>query len=142
MTEGRTPERGRLIGPRGEVLLFFALLDFVFAYAVTNPIRPLVPQYVWLNSVLPLWVWGLWWLLTGVVCLVFAFLPVDTPAFTAAIAVKVGWGLLSGIGWLNGQDPRGYVSAIIWLGFAYFVFRVAGGIPPPADRGGRRWIRS
>jgi hypothetical protein len=131
------------VGRRGEVLLFFALLDGVFAYAVFNPRRPLNPQYVWLDSVLPLWVWGTLWAVTAAIALVYAFQPRDTLAFTVCISIKVGWGLLSLFGWIAGADDRGYVSAMIWLGFAYFVFRVAGGIPGPgheADDREQPWI--
>lgn len=117
---------------RSEALLFFAALDFVYAYSLLVPLQPVNEQQQWMATKLPLWVWGGLWLIVGVLCLVFAFLIWDTIAFTAAVAIKVCWAILSLFGWIDGAVPLGYVSAVIWLVFAWFVFRVAGGIPPPA----------
>lgn len=117
---------------RSEALLFFAALDYVYAYSLFNPTQPLNSQHVWMSALLPLWAWATLWLTTAVLCTVFAFLIWDTVAFTAAVAIKVCWALLSFFGWLAGAFPMGYVAAAVWLVFAWFVFRVAGGIPPPA----------
>jgi hypothetical protein len=131
------------IGRRGAALLFFTLLDLVYAYALLNPPRPLSEAYSWPQTLLPLWVWALIWASVGALCLVFAFLPRDTVAFTAAVALKVMWGLIFLIGQAVGGVERGYVSAVIWLAFAAFVYLIAGGIPAGAPgRKGRAWIRS
>lgn len=127
------------IGRRGAALLFFALLDVVYCYGLLTAPRPLVPFYVWMNDIMPLVVWAACWGLVGVICLWYAFRPYDTPAFTAAVALKVGWGLLSFFGWVTGVVDRGYVSAVIWLAFAAFVSLIAGGIPAAPPRAGRKW---
>lgn len=126
----------RRIGRRGAALLFFALLDLVYCYALLNPPRSTTPTYAWMETLAPLWVWGAVWGAVGVICLVFAFLEQDTAAFVGAVALKVGWGLLSLFGWVAGAIDRGYVSAVIWLAFAAFVYLIAGGIPaaPPKRR--------
>jgi hypothetical protein len=72
---------------------------------------------------------------------VFAFATRDTAAFMAAVGLKVGWGLPAFFGWTSGRVPLGYVSAVIWLAFAAFVYLIAGGIPP-APRSERRWLWS
>lgn len=135
---------GRLtarIGRRGAALLFFVFLDAIYCVGLLTVPRPLVPYYAWLAEILPLSVWAGYWGLVAAVCLWYAFRVYDTPAFTAAVALKVGWGLLAGFGWIAGQVDRGYVSAAIWLGFAAFVFLIAGGIPAaPARPEGRRWV--
>jgi hypothetical protein len=129
------------IGRRGGALLFFAVLDSVWCYGLLTLPRPLTPVYAWMNQILPLWVWASCWGAVALLCVACAFMIYDTPAFVAAISIKVGWGLLSLFGWLNGAIERGYVSAVIWLVFAAFVFLVAGGIPPP-QRKVVIWIRS
>lgn len=118
------------VGRRGAALLFFALLDLVFAWALLDPPTPLAPTYAWVQQIAPLWVWGTCWATTGLICVFCAFLPRDAVAFTAAEAMKMLWGLLAGIGWLAGKVPYGYVSAAIWLAFAAFIYLIAGGIPP------------
>lgn len=133
------------IGRRGAALLFFVLLDAVYCYALLEAPRPLVPFYAWMDHILPLATWAWAWGTVGAVCLFYAFRVYDTPAFMAAVALKVAWGLLSLFGWIAGVVDRGYVSAVIWLGFAAFVFLIAGGIPaaPPRPvRGRRLWTRS
>jgi hypothetical protein len=129
------------VGRRGAALLFFVFLDAIYSIALLTAPKPLVPYYAWLADILPLTVWAGYWGIVAAICLWYAFRAYDTPAFTAAVALKVGWGLLAAFGWIAGQVDRGYVSAAIWLGFAAFVFLIAGGIPAaPARPGGRRWV--
>jgi hypothetical protein len=135
---------GQRIGRRGAALLFFFLLDAMWAFALCNPPHPLTPAYTWPAAVAPLEVWAGAWLAVGLVCLVYAFMRHDTPAFTAAVTIKVLWGGVLVIGWATGQAERGYVTATIWLAFAAFVYLIAGGIPAPPIRPEkvRRWKRS
>jgi hypothetical protein len=122
------------IGRRGAALLFFCLLDVVYCFALLNPPRPLTPVYAFPAQLMPLWAWALSWAAVAVLCAVFAFVERDTPAFVAAEAIKVAWGLTSLFGWMAGVVERGYISAAIWLAFAVFVYLIAGGIPPPPPR--------
>jgi hypothetical protein len=127
------------VGRRGAALLFFVLLDLIYCYGLLTAPRPLVPFYAWMDEILPLSVWAAYWGLVGLTCLWFAFRAYDTPAFMAAVGLKVGWGLLSFLGWIDGAVERGYVSAVIWLAFACFVFLIAGGIPAAPPRPAGRW---
>jgi hypothetical protein len=128
----------RRIGRRGAALLFFALLDLIYGYAVLSSPRPPGSFYAWADTVLPLATWVACWWTVAAICLFFAFLTYDTTAFIAAIAIKVGWGGTALTGWISGHAPMGYVSAVIWLAFAAFVYLIAGGIPA-GQRSGRRW---
>lgn len=122
-----TPHRLRF-GRRGRVLLFFGLLDLVYGFSLAFPdheTRKSV-MFVWLAEVAPPFVWGLTWFLVGVVCLWQAFRRHDQAGFASAIALKVCWGLVSLGGWVLGGVERGYVSAAIWLGLAWFVWNCAG----------------
>ena len=138
------PQLLQRIGRRGAALLFFFLLDAVSAFALLNPPRPITATYTWPATMAPLWVWAAAWAAVGLTCLVYAFLRHDTPAFTAAVSIKVLWGGVLGIGWVSGQVERGYSIAAIWLAFAAFVYLIAGGIPAPPPRPvrERRWKRS
>lgn len=127
------------VGRRGAALLFFTLLDLVYAYALLAAPRPLTAFYAWMDAILPLTVWATCWAAVGLICLVYAFLMRDTAAFMAAVALKVAWGMLAFFGWTGGTVPLGYLSAVIWLAFAAFVYLIAGGIPP-APRSQRRWM--
>jgi PAS domain S-box-containing protein len=78
-------------------------------------------------------VWGALWLRVGVVCLVQAVMRQDRIAFSAAIAIKVAWSLVSALGWLTGELPRGYLSLAIWITFGGLV-AVIGSWPEPGPR--------
>lgn len=132
---------GRRVGRRGAALLFFALLDLVYAFALLSAPQPLSPFYAWMDRLMPLTVWAVCWAAVGLVCLWFAFAVRDTFAFMCAVALKVAWGLPALFGWIDGAVPLGYISAVIWLAFAAFVYLIAGGIPP-ATRSERRWLWS
>jgi hypothetical protein len=134
---------GRLaarIGRRGAALLFFFGLDVIYCIGLLTAPRPLVPLYAWMDSILPLTIWALYWCAVGLICLWYAFRVYDTIGFMFAVTLKVGWGLFSFFGWAYGQVERGWINAVIWLGFAAFVFLIAGGIPAAPPRPvGRRW---
>lgn len=122
------------IGRRGAALLFFTMLDFVYCYALLTAAQPLAAFYEWMDSKVPLTAWAVVWGGVGLICLVYAFRTYDTVAFMAAVALKVAWGLFALFGWIAGEVDRGYVSAVIWLGFAAFVYLIAGGVPPATPR--------
>lgn len=130
------------VGKRGRMLLFFGALDLIYAVSLTAPNADTrrVPMFVWLAGIAPLWAWAIGWGGVGVVCLVQAFCRRDGIGYAAAIALKIGWGVVSLGGWLFGGVDRGYVSAAIWLGLAYAV-SVLAGWPEPGDGKGPTWIR-
>jgi hypothetical protein len=130
------------LGRRGRVLLFFGALDVVYAVSLTAPDEATRSNalFVWLASIAPLWVWACGWGGVGVLCLWQAFVRRDRLGYTAAICLKVCWGLVSLGGWLFGVVDRGYVSAAIWLGLAWMVWVLAGW-PEPGDMKGPTWTR-
>lgn len=123
------------IGRRGSALLFFALVDLVFAASLAGapPSTSQSGGYAFLSTILPLQVWAIPWAAVGSMCLIHAPMHEDRPAFIAASGLKVGWGVLYLAGWMVGEIPRGYVSAVVWLAFAGFV-AVISGWPEPAPR--------
>src|SRR6185312_4146021 len=114
-----------LIGRRGAALLCFATLDVVYAasLAFPGPNGGGAAQR-WFGSILPLWFWAIWWLAVAVICAWGALNACDRVGFSAAIGIKVWWGLLGFVGWVVGEVPVS--TAGIWLGLAVLVGLIAG----------------
>lgn len=128
----------RRVGRRGAALLFFGQLDLVIAWSLVDPVSaPLLrhaPAYRIVNH-LPLEAWAAVWALVGAACLVGAvFQWADRWAFTAAIGIKLLWGLVMLAAWPLGAS-RGWLSGEVWLTFAGFVGLISAW-PEPARRGG------
>lgn len=127
----RTPLLDRL-GRRGTCLVFFGLLDVIYALSLASPDQE-SRSGKFLASIAyiaPLWVWSLLWGVTGLVCLWYAFQRRDRVGFAAAIFIKVTWATACLVAWISGGADRGYVSAAIWFAFAGFVW-VLSGWPEP-----------
>lgn len=122
------------IGRRGAALMFFALLDAVYALSLLLLTPAQIngsETYRFLNSLMPIGGWAASWAAVGVLCAVQALRRSDRAAFAAASALKVVWGLVQLLGWLTGDVSRGYVAASVWLAFAGFVQLIAGWAEPP-----------
>lgn len=106
------------IGRRGCYLLFLALLDLLIAYSMTpfNAVRQL-PLYRHFAQYLPLQAWASAWLVVGLICAVQAFARRDHFAFAVAAALKFTWAALYLAAWTIDDIPRGWVGAVIWIGF-------------------------
>jgi hypothetical protein len=124
---------GRRIGRRGAALLFFAFLDFVFAWSLIAPAKgvPRSGSMAYAAHIMPLPAWAALWALVGVVCLVQAFRAHDRAAFALAMGIKTLWGCTMLLGWLVAGLPRGYVSAAVWLAMAGWVFVISTWPEPP-----------
>lgn len=120
------------VGRRGAALLFFALLDFIYAASLLS--APTGGPYRFLTAILPLAAWASLWAAVGLLCLGQAFMRADRAAFAAAMLIKVVWGLVQLAGWLIADLDRGYVGAAVWLALAAFV-HVISGWPEPPRRG-------
>lgn len=131
------------IGRRGTALLFFAFLDLIYAYSLLFPDAETraSAQFVFFASIAPMWLWAAAWAVVGLVCLWYAFARRDRWGFTAAIGLKVGWGILNFAGWVVDGVERGYVSTAIWLAFAGWVW-IVNGWPEPGDGRGPTWTRT
>lgn len=126
----------RRVGHRGTALLFFALVDLVYAVSLASapPETLASPTYGYLAQLLPIPVWAAIWFAVGMLCMVQAFMRFDRLAFACAAALKVGWGLIHLAGWIVVDLPRGYVAAAIWLAFAGFVQVISQWPEPGGDR--------
>lgn len=128
----------RRIGRRGAMLLFLACLDVIYATSLAHPPAESArnASLLYVSTIAPLWCWAALWGGVGVVCLVQAFVRHDQIAFTAAMGLKVLWGLTFLLGWLFVGLDRGWVSAVVWLAFAAEVY-VVSGWPEAAPRTSR-----
>lgn len=116
----------RRVGVRGEFLLALALMDFFNAYRLIFPSAETraSPSIQFLAGLLPLPAWGAVWAGVGLLCAVQAFALHDRWAFTAASALKVGWGVLHAAAWVWGV-PQAWWSVVIWLAFGRVVHTIA-----------------
>lgn len=126
------------IGRRGAALLFFAFLDVVYSLSLYFP-APAVkqtPSIAFVEAVAPLPMWATMWAIAAVLCFVSAFRTNDKVGFSAAILMKVLWGLLF-VAASFAHIERAWVSAGIWLCLAGWVAIIASW-PEPASRGTTR----
>lgn len=121
------------VGRRGSCLLFFAVLDVLYALSLAKPPpeAKLSPTVAFIAEIAPLDLWALAWLAVGVLCLVGAFRHHDRWAFTAAVAIKTIWGGTFLLGWILDGLDRGWVSAVIWLAMAGWVYIISSWPEPP-----------
>lgn len=120
------------VGHRGAALLFFALLDGVYAFSLLQPPAggQLNASLAFMQNIAPFPVWGALWASAGVVCLASTFLVNDRWGFAAAMLIKVLWGVLYVYGALVGVD-RAYLGAVVWLCLAGWVGVIASWPEPP-----------
>lgn len=118
----------RRVGRRGSALLFFGVLDLVYAWGLAwpDPQSRATPSLMFVNTVLPLAAWAVLWGFVGLACVYHAFHRYDAFGFRCAIGIKMIWGGVSFIGWALAGVPRGYVTAAIWYGLAGLVWIIAG----------------
>lgn len=114
----------RQIGYRGAVLLIFGLIDLIYAFGFAVPTQESRANstFQWLTEFLPAPAWVAVWGTVGLACLFFAFRTYDATGYALAILVKVFWSGILLWGWLLEMAPRGYLSAVIWGGFALFLY--------------------
>jgi hypothetical protein len=122
----------RRIGRRGAFLGFLALLDLVVGFSLTQPLpfgltaKVLYQPFV---MIMPLRLWALWWISTGLVALVACVWTRIRPAmFGLGALLKTAWGLGYLVGWAADMPAfgRGYYGTAVWISFAFVTLTVAG----------------
>lgn len=108
------------IGRRGAFLLFLAMLDLIYAFALAFPTQQATDNsaYSFLALIAPLYFWAILWAVCGLTCLYYAFQIKDAPGFAVAMFIKVVWATLFLLGWMFADVERGYLSSAIWGAFA------------------------
>jgi hypothetical protein len=115
------------VGRRGSCLLFFAVLDVLYALSLAKPPPEAKqsPTVAFISHIAPLDLWAAAWFTVGVICFAGAFRRHDRWAFTAAVAIKTVWGGTFLLGWLLAGIDRGWVAAVIWLAMAGWVYIIS-----------------
>lgn len=107
-------------------LLFLFVLDVVYAYSLFTPgLAAMAPTYIFLSHIMPLSMWASLWGFVGISCLIFAFRKDQTLGFAFAMMIKVLWAFIFLLGWMFADVDRGYLSTVIWGGFAIVVGLIA-----------------
>lgn len=116
------------LGRRGAVLLVLGSFDMVNGWALLHltPTGLTSAAAAWREHYAPGWLWGTMWLVTGAVLLVQMFMRRDMIAYSAAIGIKVLYGLQAIMSSIFGGVERGWLSGLIWLAFAGMVAVISG----------------
>jgi hypothetical protein len=130
------------VGRRGSFLVSFAVVYGLLGYSylgvhVTPVVRHSLRVALTLAP-LPVWAWA--WIAAAVISGVCGlFCPGRKAAgFAAAVVMPALWAAVYAAGWLNGDIPRGWVTALLFAALATAVAVIAG-MPEPRDLiGGRR----
>lgn len=116
------------VGRRGAFLLYLALLDLIYGFALANPTEQSVrnPTTIFLIGIMPLIIWAALWAVVGLACLFYAFRRKDAIGYAAAMSIKAFWAIVFLLGWITGEVERGYLSAVIWGAFVVLLLIIAG----------------
>lgn len=126
----------RVVGRRGAVLAYLAIVDGLYALSLCNPApRAEQPSGIqFLGDVMPLEAWAALWAVVGAVLVLGAFVHrFDRIAFAAATMIKTLWGGVYLLGWIAGEVERGWVNAVVWLALAVLVMILAGWPEPRSE---------
>lgn len=111
------------IGRRGSYLIFLGLLDLLYGYSIIVQAGPLFTQ---VDLYLPDKVWGCIWIGVAIVLFINAPARLDRIGYVAATVIKFVWGTLMAWAWfVQPNDPRGWVAAVIWFAFGILTAIVA-----------------
>lgn len=128
---------GYQVGRRGAILLILSVIDVSYgASLISPPADSLTTAAIqWRQHYAPMFVWGVCWLVIGMVLIVSAFRRADAVGYSAAIGWKIVWALTTLASWIFGNVERGWVAAIIWGTFAGMVWVISGWPEPPSNKG-------
>lgn len=118
----------RQLGRRGAILLCYGTVWSLYGYAQLVSPQPDQRGLTLAIQMLPLDAWGWLWIACGLIALVSAWLRqgVDWAGFLALPLIVLPWMLSYLTAWLQGDYPRGWVSAAVWTVIAVPVLVVAG----------------
>jgi hypothetical protein len=112
----------RTVGRRGATLILLALVDFAIGYSVYNAYDDGRDSlYLGQRVLLPLEVWGVLWWVVACILLITAFTRRDAVGFAVGIGIKSAWCLAYAIGWIIEDQPRAWISVIIWAGITVWL---------------------
>lgn len=125
---------GLHVGRRGVFLVLFGGVYLLIGYSyltVAASSRLLVKHALRLAlNVAPLPVYGWLWITAGTVAVISGLFTITSPrrpiGFTAAVVMPALWTVVYFAAWIDGDVPRGWVSALLFGLLAAAVWVVAG----------------
>jgi hypothetical protein len=129
------------IGRRGAVLILYAFLYVLLGYGYvgtdTSQVAPAlkVATNLTAGSLAP---WGVVWILVALIGFVTAFWPPerDNWGFSTMAGMAYLWGGFFIVSWVfYGEEPRGWVSGIIFMTFGAALSLIAGWPEPRIIKG-------
>lgn len=125
----------RRVGRRGVFLILFGVVYLLLGYSYLGvTVTPVVRQALRLAlNVAPLQVYAWAWVTAGAICVVSGLVsPARKPiGFTTAVLMPTLWAVVYMAAWVDGDIPRGWVTAVLFAAIAAAVAVVAG-MPEPA----------
>lgn len=117
-----------MLGRRGAILLSYGTVWSLYGYGQLISPPTAQPGLTLAMQMLPLTVWGLLWIATGLLALAAAALPqgADWFGFVALVLIVLPWTLSYLVSWMQGDFPRGWVAAAVWGAIAVPVIVTAG----------------
>lgn len=93
----------------------------------TNPRYSTTRGITVLLDLMPLWAWGLVWIICGALCLIFAPRPAgrDLPGFVGAFVPAALWAVAYGLGGFAGNGYSTWTAVAPWLSHAFLILIVA-----------------
>lgn len=122
------------VGRRGTVLLLIGVL--VLLHGIGQLARP-IPDTTGLRlllMVMDLHWWSWTWVLAGIVAIGCAFVRQDRdwPGFTGLWLATIPWALSFFVSWWPlGDNPRGWITALIFVSFGAIPLVIVGWREPP-----------
>lgn len=110
-------------GRRGAFLIFLAILDASYGYALLS--ASVSALRAGPDLLLPMHAWGWIWVGTGAVCLTGVMSRRDWVQFVAAATLKGAWAGVYADIWIVQHSANAWVSVVVWASFALTVLVVA-----------------
>lgn len=112
----------RRVGHRGAVLFLLGIIALLYGVSlITTPPIPNPPGLHLLLGIMGLHAWGATLTAGGVIAIACSPLKQgrDWPGFAALVLVWIPWSLSFFVSWWpDGSNPRGWVSALVFIAFA------------------------
>ncbi|GGV45549.1 hypothetical protein [Streptomyces spectabilis] len=126
----------RILGRRGAILLCYGTVWALYGYGQLVSPQPDQRGLRLLLDRIPLDAWAWMWIATGLLAVVFSWLPQgrDAPGFVALVLIVLPWMGAYAAAWIMGEFERGWVAALIWGVIAVPVIVVAGWREPPRPK--------
>ena len=123
----------RILGRRGTILTCYGIVWLLIGWGQIVQPQPDQRGLKLLLAAWPLSVWGWFWIVAGLIAVVFAWAPQgrDAAGFVSLVLIVVPWMTSYLASWLLGDYPRGWAAAAVWTAITVPIMVVLGWQEPP-----------